>query len=66
LPQFKYKRMKLKKINLIKNPFKEAKFNKDWKKKLWGNPCYFKKKDKSYKKRVKKNVIGWNMKKKRD
>jgi hypothetical protein len=29
LPQFKYKRMKLKKINLIKNPFKEAKFNKD-------------------------------------
>jgi predicted RNA-binding protein YlxR (DUF448 family) len=56
---------KINKFNLIKKiPFKEAQFNKDPRKKTQGNPCYFKKKDKSYRKKVEKNVIGRNMKKK--
>ena len=50
--------MKLISLILLKNKlfFKEMKFNKKIEKKNSSNPCYFKKKDKSYRKRVKKNV----------
>ena len=60
MPQIKYKRIRSKKINLIKkNPFKEENLTTIERKNLTQPLLFFIfKKDKSYRKRVKKNVRG--------